>query len=189
MATIDELEKEQPEPRRRSRWPYNPNNPPEPNRIVEFCPTCHYSLEHCKCSLQDHKKITPEVIGFLNQPKIVAAASHLGPDPRTTVMGPTRLRPQSPADTYSRWKALPAGKEFKCQIRHTGTCTCQPPVIVRPDMEETCNSSIMYMLSVLKKDPLPDRGLQRSDLDFLAWSVSKIAGHWGRLALGQQDLI
>jgi hypothetical protein len=55
-------------------------------------------------------------------------------------------------------------------------------------MEETCNSSIMYLLSVLKKTPQPGR-LSQVDLDFLAWSVSKMAAHWGRLALGQQDLV
>lgn len=219
MATIDELEQEQP-----LRKPSTQKDEVPPLR---FCSTCHYLRQHCKCT----KRVTTSDIYadptcascFYNvehcvcrtrngtrdyqasmRPRIVEAATSLdlnrtymdtyapdSIDSRVTVMGPVRPptgAAQSPADTYSRWRALPPGKVFTCHIRHTGVCSCQPPVIVRPDMEETCNSSIMYLLSVLKKTPQPGR-LSQVDLDFLAWSVSKMAAHWGRLALGQQDLV
>lgn len=77
---------------------------------------------------------------------------------------------------------------FKCYIRHSdGRCTCEPPEIVSASMLETCNSSTMYLLGVLNKKPEIGK-LKQEDLDFLAWSVSKMSAHWGRLALGQEGL-
>lgn len=78
---------------------------------------------------------------------------------------------------------------FRCYIHHSDNrCTCEPPEIKSQPMFETCNSSVMFLLGVLRKKPESGK-LAQKDLDFLAWATSKVTGHWGRLALGQEDLI
>lgn len=76
-----------------------------------------------------------------------------------------------------------------CFIIHNGECDCEPPVVVNKGMLDACQSASLYMLSVLRTDAKPRTGLTRDDLDFLAVSTSKMAAHWGRRALGQQDLL
>lgn len=78
---------------------------------------------------------------------------------------------------------------WKCTIHHfDGQCACTPPLIHRPHMLETAEASGRYVLGALHKTPVPGQ-LTKEDLDFLAWSCSKMAAHWGRLALGQEYLI
>lgn len=92
---------------------------------------------------------------------------------RTIVMGPLVPRPAP----------------FKCYIRHAdGRCTCSAPIIKREDMAETCTQSAMYVLGTIKKQAVPGK-LSREDLDYLTWRVSMIAAHWGRLALGHEELV
>lgn len=78
-----------------------------------------------------------------------------------------------------------------CYIKHneaTG-CTCTAPIIVNRGMLEACEGAAFYALSVLKPDARPRTGLTREDLDFLAMSTAKMAAHWGRRALGQENLL
>ena len=85
---------------------------------------------------------------------------------------------------------LPDEKPY-CFIRHSEgkECTCEPPTVVNKGMLEACTSAAHYMLSAMKMDAQPRSGLTRDDLDFLAVSTAKMAAHWGRRALGQQDLL
>jgi hypothetical protein len=55
-------------------------------------------------------------------------------------------------------------------------------------MAETAIASGRYVIGALHKIPVPG-SLTQEDLDFLAWSCSKIAAHWGRLALGMEHLL
>lgn len=90
------------------------------------------------------------------------------------------LTPSQPLRPASNWK---------CAIRHfDGKCTCSPPLIHRPHMVETAEASGRYVLGALHKTPVAGQ-LTKEDLDFLAWSCSKMAAHWGRLALGQEYLL
>ena len=94
-------------------------------------------------------------------------------DARTTIMGPLRT---------------PVG-EFKCYIKHhLGACIgCAPPFVIREAMLEPCSDASMYTIGAMRKKSEPFK-LRDKDLIFLAWSCAKMAGHWGRLALGQEDL-
>ncbi len=93
-------------------------------------------------------------------------------DPRTTVMGPVRL---------------PRG--WTCHIHHAdGRCDCQPPIIVSPGHLETAEASGLYVLGALHKLPVVGK-LTQTDLDYLAWSCSKMCAHWARRALGQENLL
>lgn len=99
---------------------------------------------------------------------------------KMTVMGPTRAQIIG---------VLP--KEVTCYIRHADgiACMCTAPQIVNPGMMEACTGAAHYVLSVIKTDAKPRSGLTRVDLDFLAWSTAKMCAHWGRRALGQEELI
>jgi len=79
-------------------------------------------------------------------------------------------------------------EDLYCFIIHAAECTCSKPVIVNRGMLEACESATIYMLAALKPDAKPRSGLTRADLDYLAVHSAKAAAHWGRRALGQQDL-
>lgn len=94
---------------------------------------------------------------------------------KMTVMGPVR-----PPGWQTDWK---------CGINHFDlTCTCTPPRISRPAHAETATASGRYVIGALHKVPVLGQ-LSQEDLDFLAWSCAKMAAHWGRLALGQEELV
>ena len=77
---------------------------------------------------------------------------------------------------------------IKCPItHHTGFCLCTPPIVVDASKLAACEDAAMYVLGALRKKGEPGR-LSDADLIFLAASTAKMAGHWGRLALGQGDL-
>lgn len=98
---------------------------------------------------------------------------------KMVVMGP--VKPPSPIK-------LPTWADWRCNIRHFDSrCTCTPPLVHRPEMAESAVASGRYVIGALHKVPVPGT-LSQIDLDFLAWSCSKIAAHWGRLALGQENL-
>lgn len=82
-------------------------------------------------------------------------------------------------------------KEVPCHIRHAPdkACDCTAPQIVNEGMLQATESAALYMLSAMKMDAKPRSGLTREDLDFLAVSTARMAAHWARRALGQQDLI
>lgn len=75
----------------------------------------------------------------------------------------------------------------KCPIiHHTGYCHCHPPVVVDASKLAACEDAARYVLGALKRRGTEGK-LSDADLIFLAASAAKMAGHWGRLALGQQD--
>lgn len=82
-------------------------------------------------------------------------------------------------------------KEVHCYIRHTAgkACDCTAPQIVNEGMLQATESAALYMLSAMKTEAKPRSGLTRDDLDFLAMTTAKMAAHWARRALGQQDLL
>jgi hypothetical protein len=103
-------------------------------------------------------------------------------DPRIQVIGSMHQ------DVRQTLVPSPKVSIYKCYIHHSAiSCNCGAIEIKRPDMLEVAGTSIMYTLAALKNEP--KGSLKRPDLDFLAYSVGKIAAHWARLALGQEDLL
>jgi len=107
---------------------------------------------------------------------------------KMVVMGPLPSRGQELPQSGLPLR-LPSWADWKCGIRHFDSrCTCTPPLIHCPEKAETAVASGRYVLGALHKVPVPGT-LSQEDLDFLAWSCTKIAAHWGRLALGQENLL
>lgn len=160
--------------------------------------TIHRTGCQCMRCLRDQRTTVGKVIGMLGPPRPEHQAGC-----KCSLCDPVKMEVCGTCNAWRRagtdcqWcpKArriaglLPPAEKVYCYIRHAELCTCSAPNVLNKGMLEACEGAAFYTLSILKSDTKPRSGLTRDDLDFLAWSTSKMAAHWARRALGQQDLL